>query len=128
MATCLVALAEDKSFDNIKIEHYKDKARLKAFIDCLKRRGVCVGEEAYVRDRGQEIVETKCKSCSEKEKQLTRDLTALISQDYPDELVTLFGSYDPTAKNTQKYLKTLNTFSSQADIPAISKETIEKFK
>ncbi|NP_001037180.1 allergen Tha p 1-like [Bombyx mandarina] len=98
----LAVLAQDKyepiddSFDASEV--LSNERLLKSYTKCLLNQGPCTAELKKIKDKIPEALETHCAKCTDKQKQMAKQLAQGIKKTHPelwDEFITF---YDPQGK------------------------------
>nr|ALS03845.1 chemosensory protein 20 [Ectropis obliqua] len=109
IALCLVAavLASDKYDelnDNFDISEVLNNPRLlNSYAKCLLNRGPCTPEVKQVKEKLPEALETRCAKCTEKQKQMGKQLAQEVKKHHPKLWSDLVALYDPEGKYQQAF-------------------------
>ncbi|XP_023942523.2 uncharacterized protein LOC112049024 [Bicyclus anynana] len=107
LALCIIALAfaEDKydsSSDDIDLSEVLGNDRLiAAYSKCLLDKGACTPEVKKLKEKLPEVLETRCGKCTNKQKQIGKQLISEIKTKHPETWSQLAAFYDPQGKYKQ---------------------------
>ncbi|MCQ9140782.1 A10/OS-D family protein, partial [Bacillus amyloliquefaciens] len=94
-----LVLAEDQydsSNDNINLAEVLGNDRLIAsYSKCLLNEGPCTPEVKKLKEKLPEALETRCAKCTEKQKQMGRQLVKEVKEKHPGIWKELVAYYDP---------------------------------
>ncbi|RVE52704.1 hypothetical protein evm_002577 [Chilo suppressalis] len=107
-----IVIAEDKYDsigDNININELLENDRLlKSYVKCLLNKGPCTPEVKKVKDTLPEALATRCAKCTERQKQIGKQLAKEVKKRHPELWNEMIAFYDPEGKYQdafQDYLK-----------------------
>ncbi|XP_028174961.1 uncharacterized protein LOC114363442 [Ostrinia furnacalis] len=110
LAAAVVAQEKyDSIDDNFDISEVLNNERLlNSYTKCLLDKGPCTPEVKKVKDKLPEALATRCAKCTDKQKQIGKQLAKEVKAKRPDLWKELVAHYDPEGKYQeafQDYLK-----------------------
>nr|ARO70314.1 Chemosensory protein 10 [Dendrolimus punctatus] len=106
---CLVlaAMAEDKyesvndDFDVNEV--LQNKRLLNSYVNCLLDKGPCTPEVKQVKDKLPEALATHCAKCTDKQKQMGKQLAHEVKNKRPELWQELVQKYDPKGQYQEAF-------------------------
>ncbi|CAH0713316.1 unnamed protein product, partial [Brenthis ino] len=106
---CMAALAfaEDKYesiSDNINLDEVLTNDKLlTSYSKCLIDKGPCTPEIKHLKEKLPEALETRCAKCTDKQKQMGKQLVKELKDKHPEIWKELVSHYDPEGKHQQAF-------------------------
>nr|AII01021.1 chemosensory protein [Dendrolimus houi] len=107
LCLAFAAMAEDKyesvndDFDINKV--LKNDRLLNSYVKCLLDKGPCTPEVKQVKDKLPEALATHCAKCTDKQKQMGKQLAQEVKNNRPELWQELVHKYDPKGKHQEAF-------------------------
>nr|XP_026493432.1 uncharacterized protein LOC113398758 [Vanessa tameamea] len=104
-------LAEDKyPNDEIDLTEVLGNDRLiTSYSKCLVNKGPCTPEVKKLKDKLPEALETRCAKCTDKQKEMGRQLVNEVKTKHPEIWKELVAHYDPQGKYKEAFAEFLKS-------------------
>ncbi|KAL0820536.1 hypothetical protein ABMA28_006390 [Loxostege sticticalis] len=94
----------DSAEDDFNISEVLDNERLlNSYAKCLLNKGPCTPEVKKVKDKLPEALATRCAKCTDKQKQIGKQLAKEVKAKRPDLWNDLVAYYDPQGKYQEAF-------------------------